>query len=274
MSTIMGKRLGGSKQGCAVVTGASSGIGAAYAQALAAHGYDLVLVARRRERLEAKAEHLRRQTGIAVEVLPADLSDVADLQRVKARVAAHDGLTLLVNNAGLGDLGDLAEVPRATVTRMIAVNVTALTTLTQAALPGMIRQRAGTVINIASGLAFDVLKGFAVYGGTKAYVVQFTRLLAEEVREHGIRLQALVPGLTRTELGGAADSGSFDRFPPEFVMSPEDLVAASLAGLELGELVCIPRLLDAGLWDRASEQLCTIGKSPPFNKPAPRYGVV
>lgn len=260
-------------QGFALVTGSSSGIGAAYADRLARKGYDLILVARRRERLESLSARLRNETGIAAEVLAADLSNPIDLRRVEARISSEKNLAMLVNNAGLGDIAVFAEAERDMVEQMIAVNVLALTRLTHAALPGMIERGGGTIINVASGLAFNCMKGAAVYGATKAYVAQFTQVLHEEVHDQGIRLQALVPGLTRTNLGGAEESGFFDRFPPEFVMSPQDVVDASLAGLELGELVCIPRLEDPEDWARAIAAIRAVTKSPPSNKPAARYGL-
>jgi short-subunit dehydrogenase len=180
---------------------------------------------------------------------------------------------MLVNNAGLGDLASFVEMNRDAAEEMIAVNVLAVTRLTHAALPGMIARGGGTIINVSSGLAFNCMKGAVVYGATKAYVAHFTEILHEEVQDRGIRLQALIPGLTRTNLGGAEESGFFDRIPPEFVMSPQDVVNASLAGLELGELVCIPRLEDPGDWVRASAAIRAVTKSPASNKPAARYGV-
>lgn len=260
-------------KGTALVTGASSGIGAAYAEALAERGYDLILVARRRARLEAAAARLTVRHGVAAEVLVADLADPYGLRTVEHRIARCDGLMMLVNNAGIGDIGLFTEISGDAAERMIAVNVVALTRLSRAALPGMIARGVGTLINVASGFAFDFIDGVAVYAGSKAYVVQFTQVLASELRDKRVRVQALVPGLTRTELGGAAETGFFDRFPPEFVMSPEDLVQASLAGLELGETVCIPRLPDAADWHRASAAIRAVGKSPAFNKPAARYRV-
>lgn len=259
------------RQGKALVTGASSGIGAAFAQELAARGWDLLLVARRVDRLEALAERLRAEQGVDVEVLPADLADPDDLHAVEARLDKGRDIDLLVNNAGIGDIALFVEQQRAVHERMIALNVLALTRLAHAAIPAMVERGKGAVINIASGFAFDFMPGVSVYAATKAFVVQFTHVLQAELAPQGLRFQALVPGLTRTELGG--DSAFFDQFPPEIVMEPRALVQASLAGLDLGELVCIPRLADISDYERTHAALRAIGKTPPHNRAAERYQV-
>ena len=260
-------------KGKALVTGASSGIGAAYARELAERGWNLVLVARRAERLHALADALRSAHSVTVEVLVADLANADDLHRVEARLEQSDDIDLLINNAGIGDIALFVDQKRDIHERMIAINVVALTRLAHAAIPPMLARGGGAVINVASGFAFDFMPGASVYAATKAFVVQLTHVLNAELGTQGIRLQALVPGLTRTELGGAADSGFFDRFPPEIVMEPQDLVKASLAGLELGELVCFPRLPDAGDYDRVHVATRAIGRTPPHNHVADRYRV-
>jgi hypothetical protein len=271
--------------GIALVTGSSSGIGAAFAKALAARGYGLIVVARRRERLETLAESLRRERGIAVEVLVADLSDAAELRRVERRVAEEERLTMLVNNAGLGGIKPFLDTDHDYLRAMIAVNVTALTLLTYAALPGMLRRsnpskptpgllgtlRGGTVINVASGLGFVRLPGTAVYGATKAFVTQFTRTLHEEYGGHGIRFQALLPGLTRTELGSGQNNVSFDHLPPDKINTPEQAAEESLAGLEMGELVCIPGLENLEEWARADHATQEVMQTVSSGIPAERY---
>ena len=257
----------------ALVTGASSGIGAAYAALLARRGYDLVLVARREARLRALAARIEAETGAATEVLPADLADGASLRDVEERIATANDINLLVNNAGVGDISHFVDATSDAHERMIQINVVALTRLCHAAIPGMIGRGGGVIVNIASGFSFDFIAGAAVYAGSKAYVAQFTQVLDAELADKGMRFQALIPGLTRTELGGAGDTAFFDQFPPEMVMSPEDLVAASLAGLDLGELVCVPRLPDPADWARASAAIRAVGRTPPTNKPAARYGL-
>ncbi|GLT00778.1 dehydrogenase [Sphingobium jiangsuense] len=259
------------EQGKILVTGASSGIGAAYAEELARRGRDLLLVARRVDRLRALAARLEEAHGVAVELFPADLADPADLRRVEARIEAGGDVDFLINNAGIGDISLFVEQQRDTHERMIAVNVLALTRLTHAAIPAMLARGGGTVINIASGFAFDFMPGASVYAATKAFVVQFTHVLDAELASQGLRFQALVPGLTRTGLGGAEESGFFDQFPPEMVMDPAVLVKASLAGLELSELVCLPRLADPADHDRAHAAMRAVGKTPPHNHVAERY---
>lgn len=257
-------------QSIALVTGASSGIGEAFAVALARRGQDLVLVARREELLAQLSATLAQHHGVAVEVLAADLAAPGDVARVEARLGRGD-IALLVNNAGIGGLDPFLEAEPVTFDQMIAVNVLALTRLSRAATAAMRAKGAGAIINVASGIAFNVLPAAAVYAGTKAYVSQFTQALDAELAGSGIRFQALIPGLTRTNLGGAEELGMFDRFPPEMVQSPEAVAEASLAGLELGEVVCIPRLEDYGRWEAARHAIRAIGTDPPGNAVASRY---
>lgn len=178
---------------------------------------------------------------------------------------------MLVNNAGVGGVAPLLDWDAEAISRMVAVNALAVARLSRAALPPMLARGEGTIINVASGLAFAVSPNHAVYGATKAFVAHFTELLHAEVGSRGVRLQCLVPGLTRTNLGDAETTGLFDRFPPGVVMSPEDLVEASLKGLDLGELFCFPRLDDPAKWEAASQAIREIGKTPPSDKPAARY---
>jgi uncharacterized protein len=218
------------------------------------------------------AQELSSQYCIKVEVLQADLADPAQLRSVENVLSTHADLTMLINNAGIGDIARFAIVDRDATERMLQINVVALTRLTHAALPPMIARGGGVIINVASGLAFDVMEhGMSVYGGSKAYVAHFTQILHEEVKDSNIRLQVLVPGLTRTNLGGAQDSGFFDQFPADWVMSPESVAQASLRGLELGELFCFPRLDDYSQWVVANAAIRAVGKSPPTNHVAQRY---
>ncbi|MEU3414695.1 MULTISPECIES: SDR family NAD(P)-dependent oxidoreductase [unclassified Streptomyces] len=238
--------------GRAVVTGASSGIGAEYAARLAGRGADLVLVARRAERLDVLAERLRKETGAAVEVMVADLAASSDLARVAERVAAED-VTLLVNNAGINGYGPFTEVGTALLGKVIDVNVVAPTVLARAALPGMLARGRGAVVNVASLLAFagalppGPLPHRAVYGGTKGYIVTFTRTLAAELAGTPVRVQVVCPGLTATEfhLGtGEAPVAGEARVHEDGGMPAADVVTASLDALESGEVVCVPGLSD------------------------------
>ena len=183
----------------ALVTGASSGLGAAFAVALARRGFDIVVVARRRERLEALAEDLRGRYEVAVQVLVADLTSSADLQSIESRVASDAALTILVNNAGFGTTGRFAEMDPDLEEGEIRLNVVALSRLTRAALPGMIARGTGSIINVSSVSALLPGPYHATYGATKAFVNSFTEALHEELRGTGVRVQALCPGFTRTE---------------------------------------------------------------------------
>ncbi|WP_320777290.1 SDR family oxidoreductase [Streptomyces sp. CRN 30] len=244
--------------GTAVVTGASSGIGAEYAGRLAARGFGLVLVARRAERLAALAERLRDSTGAAVETLVADLARTADVARVAERVAAPD-VSLLVNNAGINGYGPFTEADPTLLAKVVDVNVVAPTALARAALPGMVARGRGAVVNVASLLAFagslppGPLPHRAVYAGTKGYMVTFTRTLAAELAGTPVRVQVVCPGLTATEFhlsaGDSPVEGERQRVHDEGGMPAADVVTASLAALDTGEVLCVPGLADAGAVD-------------------------
>ena len=234
-------------RGRAVVTGASSGLGAAFAERLARDGYDLVLVARRRARLEDLAGRLAAGGDTAAEVFPADLTRSDDLDRVEQRISSDPTLELLVNNAGFGGYAPFAELDPAVAEDLIRVHVLALTRLARAALPGMISRGRGAIVNVSSRLAFSgslegaFLPKRSVYAGAKAYINVFTEVLANELAGTGVKVQALCPGIVRTEFHEVQGMDP-DRFPPDIVMTPEDVVEASLAGLRLGEVICIPAL--------------------------------
>ncbi|MFI0240589.1 SDR family NAD(P)-dependent oxidoreductase [Streptomyces sp. NPDC016845] len=250
-------------RGTAIVTGASSGIGQAYARRLAADGHNLVLVARRADRLRALAAELTgTHGGVRVETLGADLSDSEDLDRVVRR-AAEDDIDVLVNNAGINGYGPFAETDPALLEKVLAVNVVAVTRLARAAVPGMLARGRGTVVNVASTLAFagslppGPLPTRAVYGGTKGYVVTFSRTLAAELDASPVRVQVLCPGLTATEFhltqGQESVSGDQARVHDDGGMPVEDVVTASLRALETGEVVCVPGLVDGAAVDRITE---------------------
>jgi short-subunit dehydrogenase len=232
----------------ALITGASSGIGAAFARRLARDGHDLILVGRRRERLDRLAEEL----AVAAEVRVHDLAVPAEVAALETRIREAEGLSVLVNNAGFGGYGKFAEVEPDQLEDQIRVQSIVVARLTRAALPAMIAQGRGTVINVSSRLAFSAtlagprLPDRAVYAATKSFINVLTRILATELAGTGVRVQALCPGLVRTEFHSRMGLDP-TRFPPELVMSPEDLVEASLRGLALGEVVCIPGLGDPAL---------------------------
>lgn len=222
----------------ALVTGASAGIGEAFARALAGQHYDLVLVARRHDRLEALAKELAERHRVNAVALVADLAEDAELERVIAAVAG-DPPDLLVNNAGFGTVGRFAELEVERELEEIRLNVLALVRLTRAALPGMLDRGRGAIVNVSS-LAGESPGPFnATYAATKAYVTSFSESLHEELRGSGVCVQALLPGFTRTEFQEVA--GVDPAIVPSIAwMSPAQVVAASLAALEQGSAVCIP----------------------------------
>ena len=258
----------------ALVTGASSGIGAAYAERLTRDGYDVVLVARRRERLEALAERLRLETETQAEVLAVDLTNAEVLAQVEARVATDESLALLVNNAGFGGYGPFVQLEPGTIDDLINIHVRSVTRLTRAALPGMVRRGAGGVINVASLLALsgalppNPLPSRAVYAGAKAFLVTFTQALAGELMGTGVTVQVCLPGLVVSEFHTVQGMDP-SRMPPR--MTAADVVAASLAALRRGEVACIPGLEDAAMLGRLTEAQRTVLSSA--NRPtlASRY---
>jgi short-subunit dehydrogenase len=233
----MGARAGRRRR--AAVTGASTGIGAAFCERLAREGYDLWLVARRKARLEALARRLRAEHGIRAEAVAADLTDPAALRALEARLARDPRLALLVNDAGMGDVGAFAGADPAVAEAEIRLNALAVVRLTHAALRGMRRRRRGAVINVSSTAAFQPFPYAAIYGATKAFLNSFTEALHAELRGSGVRVQCLCPGLTHTEIFARAGA-DVSRLPGFLFMEPEAVVAESLAALERGRVVCVP----------------------------------
>lgn len=223
----------------AIVTGASAGIGAAFAERLARDAYDLVLVARRRDRLDALAERLVRAHERRVEVLVADLGSSAGVRAVEARIAAEPSLELVVNNAGFGTSGRFGELDRDAEEEEVRLNVLALLRLTHAAVAAMQPRGHGSVINVSSLAGFQPAPFNATYAATKAFVNSFTQAVSEELRGSGVRLQLLCPGFTRTEFQAVAGV-RIDELPGFAWMSPEAVVACSLEALRKGDLLVIP----------------------------------
>lgn len=234
-------------KGTALITGASSGIGAVYADRLARRGYDLILVARNTDRLQAVAERITDETGRSVNVLTADLSDGDDLFKVERVLRENAGITMLVNNAGFGGVTPLLQSEVDRMELMVDLNVTALMRLSYAAAPGFVERGGGTIINISSIVAIgpEILNG--VYGGTKAFVLAFSQSLQHELADKGVRIQAVLPGGTATEFWDVAGYGDYAKSP--LAMPSDVMVDAALAGLDLGEIVTIPPLQDGALWD-------------------------
>lgn len=236
-------------KGTALITGASAGIGAVYADRLAARGYDLILIARSRNRLTALAQRLRSTTGRSVETVAADLDDRMDLARVETILRENANITLLVNNAGMGATAPLLNADVERMDAMIRLNVGALTRLTYAAVPGLVARGVGTIINIASIVAISPETLNGVYGGSKAFVLAFSLSLHHELADRGVRVQAVLPGATATDFWDHSGK-PLDQLPAAIVMSVDDLVDAALAGLDQGGVVTIPALADKAEWDR------------------------
>jgi short-subunit dehydrogenase len=226
-------------RGTAFITGASSGIGEVFARTLARQGYSLVLLARREERLAALAEAIRLEHPVQVEILAADLSDPADLERAVIRIGELTDLDILVNNAGFGTTGTFGEVDAQSHLRMIRVHVEATARLTHAALPGMISRGHGGIINVSSMSALLAMPGTVTYGSTKAYLNFFSEGLQAELAGTGVRVQALDPGFTHSEFHDVA--GVDKAIIPSFMwMPPGAVVAESLRGLREGRVMVIP----------------------------------
>jgi uncharacterized protein len=229
----------------AVVTGASAGLGVEFAHQLAAGGMDLLITARRKERLEAVAEELRERYRVNVTVLPADLSAPGEVSRLADALQNEFAVDLLVNNAGFGLYGNFWELERPALLRMGEVHTSASVSLTHAVLPGMIARRRGGLIQVASMAAFIPGRKAVMYGATKAFLVAFSQNLQSELRGSGVHVQALCPGFIRSEFHDVADMSGFDRkqIPGFLWLNARDVVAKSLAAIERGSGVVIP-----GFW--------------------------
>ena len=242
----------------ALVTGASSGIGRELAREFAAHGHDLVVLARRRTRLESLKRELARAHGVRVRVVEADLHDPATPDRL-ARLLAREPIGILVNNAGTLEGGSFADMPRERVLQMLQLNVTALVTLTHALLPRMLARGGGRILNVASIAAFAPIPWLGVYAATKAFVLSFSEALGEELCDRGVRVTALCPGLTNSEMTDAA----LERAPGlrpwrgQLFAEAPDVARAAYAGCMAGERLVVP-----GATNRAYDGLMQAAPRP------------
>lgn len=257
-------------KGIALITGASSGIGATYAERLARRGYDLLLVARDLQRLEALGARLAQENGVKVEVLRADLTDRADLRIVEQRLRSDAAISLLVNNAGVAMNGTLAEADLDKVEQLIQLNVLALTHLSAAAAANFGAVGRGAIINLASVVALVPEMFNAVYSASKAYVLSLTQTLHGELGKSGVQVQAVLPGVTRTEIWERSGMDA-TQLPPEMIMEVGEMVDASLAGFDQGELVTIPSLPDAADWQALVGARAKLGPNLSRNSAAARY---
>ena len=253
----------------AVVTGASAGIGSVYADRLARRGYDLLLVARRGDRLRELAAKLEQAHGIKAETLVADLEKDDDLARLETVLAGNPAIRVLVNNAGIARLSPVAETSVNDSLSQIALNITALTRLTHAVLPAFKERNEGVIINIASVLAVHALPVSSVYSGTKAFVLNFSRGLQQELAGTGVRVQVVLPAVTATDLWDISGV-PLATLPQAAVMSAQNLVDAALAGFDQGEPVTWPSMADAGLWERFDTARSALFAATQTGQPAPR----
>jgi short-subunit dehydrogenase len=262
--------MSNSKHGTALVTGASSGIGKVYADRLAHRGYDLILVARDKERLNVLAAQLKVAAGVNVEVFQADLTAKTDLLRVEQRLRDDDAITLLVNNAGLGGNGPLAAANPDGIEKIVLLNVLAVARLAAAAAQAFSARKSGTIVNVGSvlGLAPEMFPG--VYPATKAFVQTLTLGLHAELGASGIKLQAVLPGATRTEIWERSGK-DVESLPAEMLMEVDEMVDAALAGFDAGELVTIPSLPDAADWHALEAARQKLGPNLSRNTAAARY---
>ncbi|WP_372781481.1 SDR family NAD(P)-dependent oxidoreductase [Phenylobacterium sp.] len=258
--------------GVALVTGASAGIGSTYADRLARRGHDLILVARDAARLEDLAVKLRAETGVAVEVFRADLTDKADLVRLENRLASDEAIDLVVNNAGAVLAGSFLEQTPEQADGLIQLNVVAVARLANAAAKAFVRRGHGTLVNVGSVVGLLPEYRSTVYGATKAFVLYLTQGLNQEIGGAGVTLQAVLPGATRTEIWERSGRKLAD-LDPNRTMDAGELVDAALAGLDKGELVTIPSLLDPAEWDAFEAARVTLSPNLSHAHPAPRYGV-
>lgn len=229
-----------------LITGASAGIGATYADRFARRGHDLVLVARNRERMEALAATLRQDTGVAIDVIQADLTQPSDLTAVETRLRDEARIGILVNNAGAAIGGGFLDQSADDVARLLTLNATALLRLSSAVAPRLAQAGTGAIINISSVLGFAPEFGSSVYGATKAFVLSLSQGLHIELGAKGVYVQAVLPAITRTEIWGHA---GVDVNTMNGVMEVGDLVDAALVGFDRREAVTIPPLPDAEQWD-------------------------
>ena len=260
-------------KGTALITGASSGIGAIYADRLARRGHDLILIARNQERLEALATRLIEDTGRSVEVIIADLSNEKDLAKVEQLLHNDARIKLLVNNAGVASTAQLLDADVNKMDEIIALNIRALMRLTYAAAPRFVARSGGSIINISSvtGIAPELLNG--VYGASKAFVLAFSQSLQHELADKNVRIQVVVPGATATEIWQKAGS-SLESLPKEIVMPVEDMVDAALVGLDRGETVPIPSLPDIAEWEAYDAARRNFVPKLSLSSPAKRYAVI
>ena len=262
---------GTAKLGTAVVTGASAGIGKVYAERLAKKGYDLLLVARRADRLDALANDLAKRYAVRVTTQAADLGEAAQLESVAKAVSEDDRITLLVNNAGTNFVGPLESVTVEQLHTLVNLNIVALTRLAMAVLPGFKNRNFGALVNIGSVLGFESTPYTPIYGATKAYVQNLSQALQAELANTGVVVQLVTPAATVSEIWDV-QGFPLSNVDPKIVMSTEDMVDAALLGLDRKENITAPSVQDeAVVTEYFNAGSALFAASQQTGKPAPRY---
>ncbi|HEY1736109.1 MAG TPA: SDR family oxidoreductase [Methylovirgula sp.] len=259
-----------SSKGTALITGASAGIGATYADRLARRGYDLILVARDKDKLAASAKKLASETGVKVDVLPADLTKKADLVRVEDKLANDSAIALFVNNAGIVGPPATVGADRDELEKVIALNITAATRLAAAAATAFASRKRGAIVNLSSAVAYIPERFGSAYGASKAYVLHLSQSLDHELKDKGVQVQAVLPGLTRTEIFDRAGI-DISMLDPNAVMDVDELVDAALVGFDKHELVTIPSLPDVADYQAIEAARGKLVPNLSRNHPAERY---
>jgi len=257
-------------KGTALVTGASSGIGELYAERLADRGYDLILVARRVDRLEAVARNIHARTGRKVDILRADLTDRADIATVERRLREDSDITMLVNNAGISLQGSTLDNGSENIERIVTINILAPTLLTAAAAQAFVARDNGGIINIASVLALAPEAFDGIYSGSKAHMINLTLGLDAKLPTKNVRVQAVLPGATRTEIWEKSGK-DVDALLPGMVMETADLVDAALVGYDRGEVITIPPLQDENQYIAYRDARLAMAPNLSRKEVAPRY---
>jgi hypothetical protein len=254
----------------ALITGASTGIGKVYAQKLAKRGYDLVLVARDKARLEQLAKELRND-GAAAEVLVADLTQSADVARIEQVLENDNAISFFLNNAGIATVEPQLKTSVDTIEKLINLNVIAATRLALAAGRAFVARKSGTIVNMASAVAINPERFNAVYSGSKAYLLALSQALTRELNDNGVTIQTVCPGAVRTEIWERAGVDLDARIPADRIMDVNELVDAALKGLDLGERITIPSLPDAQDLADAEAARLKLGPNLSHNHAAARY---
>ncbi|RYD99336.1 MAG: SDR family oxidoreductase [Sphingomonadales bacterium] len=255
-----------------LITGASTGIGAVYADRFARRGHNLILVARDFARLETLANRLWEQHSVNVAIEAADLTDRSQLERIEQLIALDPHIGVLVNNAGMAVSKPIIGSTPDDFQKLVDLNVTATTRLGIAAANAFAKRGGGAIINLSSvlGIAHEI--GGGVYGGSKAFVLNFSRALQAEGASRGVRVQAVLPGATRTEIWDRSGRG-IESVDPAILMDVHDLVDAALAGFDAGEAVTIPSLPEVADWQAFEAARLKLLPNLSRNAPAARYGV-